>query len=329
VLLTCVGQPISTTQLLDLIWDDDVPASGLNIIQKYVGALRRLLEPSLPARGSGSYLLRQANGYRFDPAPGMLDLVDFREIVTTAQEGVGERALESYLEALDLWRGPAGEGLSHGTRVTPIFAALNGEFLDTCVAATEIAVTLDQPGRMLTHLQRAASTAPFHEPVQASLITALAAAGQQVEALSVFGTVRARLAEELGISPGPALQAAHQRVLNPVRPTRAVPDPDDDEDAEPADGPVGRVDELRILRQGLESAFAGGLGFVLVEGEPGVGKSRLLEETSTIAGRRGALTVWGRCLEGDGTPTMWPWVQAIGTLLASLPSAERRPTARR
>ena len=324
VLLACAGQPISATQLLDLMWDDDVPASGLNIIQKYVGALRRLLEPSLPARGSGSYLLRHGTGYLFDPAPGLLDVVDFRELVTTAQERAGERALESYLAALDLWRGPAGEGLSHGTNVTPIFAALNGEFLDACVAAAEIAVALDQPRRILAHVQRAASMAPFHEPVQASLIAALAAAGQQAEALAVFGTVRARLAEELGVSPGPALRAAHQRVLNPARPTRAAPDPDDDEDPESLDGPVGRVDELRILRQGLESAFAGGLGFVLVEGEPGVGKSRLLEETTTIAGRRGALIVWGRCLEGDGTPTMWPWVQAVGTLLDSLNSAERQ-----
>ncbi len=42
---------------------------------------------------------------------------------------------------------------------------------------------------------------------------ALAASGQQAEALSVFETVRARLADELGIEPGPALREAHQQVL--------------------------------------------------------------------------------------------------------------------
>lgn len=51
------------------MWDDDVPASALNVIHKYVGTLRRLLEPEVPARGTGSYLHRRGNGYLFTMRP--------------------------------------------------------------------------------------------------------------------------------------------------------------------------------------------------------------------------------------------------------------------
>jgi DNA-binding SARP family transcriptional activator len=331
-LLASAGRPIGTTELINMIWDIDVPASALNIIQKYVGALRRVLEPAVAAREPGSYILRQDAGYVFDPTHGMVDVVEFRELVARAGRSAGEDALDLYVAALSLWRGPAGDGLSHGTSAAPIFAALDREFFGTCVAASEIAVSLGQPERLLTYLRLAASMAPFHEPVQASLIVALAAAGQQAEALSVFGAVRARLAEELGADTGPALRAAHRQVLSPVRRPGAVGETDDDENARQADGPVtasadrlvGRVEELRTLGQGVTSALAGGTGFVLVEGEPGMGKTRLLEEAATVAAQQDALIVWGRCLEGDGMPSMWPWVQAVGTLLDSVPPPARQ-----
>ncbi|MEV0344736.1 hypothetical protein AB0H88_03165 [Nonomuraea sp. NPDC050680] len=48
-----------------------------------------------------------------------------------------------------------------------------------------------------------------------------------------------------------------------------------------------------------------------------------MKEIAAEADGRGALVVWGRCLEGDGTPSMWPWVQAVGTILNALPAAAR------
>jgi len=309
VLLVSAGRPVTTSELIKLIWDDDAPASALNIIQKYVGELRRILEPSLPARGSGSYLRHHGGGYVFDATPGVLDLLDFRELARRARASAGAEALDCYTEALGLWQGPAGDGLT----TSPAFAGLDGEFFDACVAASEIAVPLGQPERLLPCLRLAASMAPLHEPVQASLILALAAAGQQAEALSVFEAVRARLAAELGVLPGPALQAAQHHVLRPnPGPNMA------------ADDLVGRVDEARIVRQSWESALSGGIGIVLVEGEPGVGKTRLIEETTRPAERRDALVVWGRCLEGDGAPSMWPWAEVITALLGSLPPVARR-----
>ncbi|MEV5503687.1 BTAD domain-containing putative transcriptional regulator [Nonomuraea fuscirosea] len=341
LLLAREGRLVSMGELVDLIWDDDAPASAVNVIHKYVGALRRLLEPALPIRGTGSYLRRRNNGYLFVAGTGMLDLTVFHERAHAGEAALTEQrreaALDCYVEAMGLWQGSAGEGLAYGPAAMPIFAGLDSEFLSTCTAAAELAVSLGRPERVLAPLQLAASMSPLHEPVHASLISTLGAAGQQAQALSLYQTVRNRLAEELGIDPGPALRTAHQHILNEtvapesVRMTDGQPagqppaswQPAAAPGTQPATGLVGRTEELAVLRRATESALAGGSGLVVVDGEPGVGKTRLLEEIAAEAEARGALVVWGRCLEGDGTPSMWPWVQAVGTVLNALPATAR------
>jgi DNA-binding SARP family transcriptional activator/tetratricopeptide (TPR) repeat protein len=314
LLLARVGRPVSTSELVDLMWGEDAPASAVNVVQKYVGTLRRLLEPALPVRGTGAYLFRRGNGYLFEPGPGMLDLAVFRGLVRAAvAEPRAEAALGRYVEALALWRGPAGAGFAYGPDAVPIFAGLNGEFLAACEAAAELAVSLGRPEQVLPPLELAAEMAPLHEPVQAGLVSVLAAAGQQARALAVFRSVRMRLSEELGIDPGPALEDAHRRVMNQA--STAEPEAVD----HPATGGlVGRAEELSVLRQVVAPALAGGAALGVVEGEPGVGKTRLLEEVAAEAARSGAFVVWTSCIEGEGTPSMWPWVQAIGAVLQGM-----------
>lgn len=327
LLLARVDRPTSTSELIDLIWGDDVPASALNVVQKYVGALRRLLEPAIPARDTGSYLRRRGNAYLFTAAAGTLDLVTFRELVDTARGAQAEQrhdaALDHYVEALGLWRGPAGNGIADGTTAMPVFAALDDEFCDACVAAAELAVSLRQPERVLPALQLAASVALLHEPVQAALVDVLGAAGRQAEALSVFRTVRERLADELGIDPGPTLRDAYRRVL--TQPSTAPLPAETGEGVRAAvvGDLVGRTEELAVLRRTVEGALAGRTAIGVVEGEPGVGKTRLLEAAAAEADRRGALVVWGRCLEGDGIPSLWPWEQVLGAVIDSLPAPSR------
>ncbi len=317
LLLAREGRPISTAELVHLLWGEEAPASALNVMHKYIGALRRLLEPALSVRETGSHLLRRGNGYLFTAGAAELDLVSFRKFVAGADAAVLERghetALDHYVDALGLWNGPAGDGLAQGPAAMSIFAGLNDEFFDACTSAAELATALGRPQRVLAPLHLAATIAPLHEPVQAGLITILSAAGRQVEALSVFRTVRSRLAEDLGLDPGQALEAAHRRVLSQTSTF---------EDTEAVnDGLVGRAEELAVLRQAVDAAFTGRPALALVEGEPGVGKTRLLQETTAEADRRKALVVWGSCLQGEGTPSMWPWMQVVGSILATLPAA--------
>ncbi|MET7426874.1 BTAD domain-containing putative transcriptional regulator [Dactylosporangium sp. NPDC005555] len=322
LLLARVGHPVTTSELIGLIWGEDAPASALNVIQKYIGALRRLLEPEVPARETGSYLHRRGNAYLFTTGPGTLDLLAFRERVGAAETALAqrhrERALEQYVDALGLWQGPVADGFTHETAAMAVFAALDDEFHTACTTAAGLAVSLGRPELVLPALHLATRTAPFHEPVQAGLVSTLSAAGRQAEAFSAYRTFRDRLADELGIDPGPALQTAYLRALTQTRAT-----PPDDSDGTARKGLVGRAEELAVLRQAVQAALTGGTGLAIVEGEPGVGKTRLVQEAAAEAGRRGARVVWASCLEGDGTPAMWPWEQAITAVVDSLPAPAR------
>ncbi|MFF5364746.1 BTAD domain-containing putative transcriptional regulator [Streptomyces scabiei] len=324
LLLARTGRPTSTSELIDLVWGDGAPSSAMNILQKYIGALRRLLEPQLPVRETGSYLHRRGSSYLFAAGSATLDLVAFRERVDAARAALTrhdrEVALDHYVGALGLWRGPAGDGIAEGTLAATVFAALDNEFYDACTAAAELAVSLGRPERVLAALQLAASMAPFNEPVLAALVGVLGAAGRQAEALSVFRQVRDRLADELGIDPGPALEEAQRRIL--TQPPASPPTREADEEVgrTTAATLIGRAEELATLRRIVERALSGDTAIGIVEGEPGAGKTRLLEEAAAVAGRLGALTVWGSCLEGDGTPAMWPWEQALSQVVRSLPA---------
>ncbi|WP_438302609.1 BTAD domain-containing putative transcriptional regulator [Streptomyces sp. HUAS TT11] len=324
VLLARAGKPISTSELIDLVWAEDVPASAVNILQKYIGALRRLFEPLRPVREAGSFLHRRGNSYLFAAGPATLDLVAFRELVDAARAALTQHdhdvALDRYVGALGLWHGSAGDGIAEGTTATTVFAALDNEFYDACTAAAELAVSLGRPERVLAALQLAASMAPFNEPVQAALVGVLGATGRQAEALSVFRQARDRLADELGIDPGPALEDAQRRILTQPRASPLVREAREEVGRTTAATLIGRTEELATLRGMVERALAGDTAIGIVEGEPGAGKTRLLEEAAAVAGRLGALTVWGSCLEGDGTPAMWPWEQALSQVVDSLPA---------
>ena len=80
----------------------------------------------------------------------------------------------------------------------------------------------------------------------------------------------------------------------------------------PAAAPwYGRDEELRRLLGIYDSAAAGAGGVVTVVGEPGIGKTRLLQELAAAARRRGGLVLSGRCLEGGWVPPYQAFVEAI------------------
>jgi class 3 adenylate cyclase len=79
----------------------------------------------------------------------------------------------------------------------------------------------------------------------------------------------------------------------------------------PAHEFIGRARELDELRATLEEA-ASGLGrLVLVTGEPGIGKTRLIQELGRTASEQGWRLLAGRCWEEGGAPAYWPWIQLI------------------
>jgi DNA-binding SARP family transcriptional activator len=92
---------------------------------------------------------------------------------------------------------------------------------------------------------------------------------------------------------------------------------------------VGRVAELAELRACVDEATAASRA-VVVEGEPGIGKTRLVEEAAAYAAARGATVLWGRAFEGGAAPAYWPWLPPLRALTATLPpELEVSPEIRR
>jgi DNA-binding winged helix-turn-helix (wHTH) protein/tetratricopeptide (TPR) repeat protein len=92
---------------------------------------------------------------------------------------------------------------------------------------------------------------------------------------------------------------------------------------EPAPGPqrpfVGREDAMQRLRVALAEARGALTRVALLVGEPGIGKTRTLEELVHEASRAGVEVLIGRCYEGEGAPAYWPFVQVLRAACAELP----------
>ncbi|HET7487534.1 MAG TPA: AAA family ATPase [Acidimicrobiales bacterium] len=80
------------------------------------------------------------------------------------------------------------------------------------------------------------------------------------------------------------------------------------------DGLLGRRREVEALGEWLDGARSGAGRLVLCAGEPGIGKTRLAQETAGIALAGGTTVAWGRCVEAEGSPAFWPWRQVLRSL---------------
>jgi hypothetical protein len=87
---------------------------------------------------------------------------------------------------------------------------------------------------------------------------------------------------------------------------------------------VGRERELERLRGAFDDAFAGRGSVVMLVGEPGIGKTRAVEEVETYARMRHAKVLWGRAHESSGAPPYWPWVLVARAYRDQTPDEVRR-----
>jgi transcriptional regulator with XRE-family HTH domain len=87
---------------------------------------------------------------------------------------------------------------------------------------------------------------------------------------------------------------------------------------------VGRNAELEHMGRLLDAACRGSGGVCLLEGEPGVGKTRLAAEAESLAAARSmrALSAW--CHDGEGAPSYWPWIQLLRACARDVPADRLR-----
>ncbi|HYF28622.1 MAG TPA: BREX system ATP-binding domain-containing protein, partial [Baekduia sp.] len=77
---------------------------------------------------------------------------------------------------------------------------------------------------------------------------------------------------------------------------------------------LGREAERDVLLEALDDVRDGHGRLVLVSGEPGIGKTTLVDAFAGTAQERGAVVVWGRCWDAGGAPALWPWQQVVRRL---------------
>jgi DNA-binding SARP family transcriptional activator len=154
---------------------------------------------------------------------------------------------------------------------------------------------------------------PLNEAAHADLVRQLAAAGDRASALIAGREVTARLREELGVRPGPMLRAALAEARGgPSAPAFVA-------------GPVtgrpmfGRAAELRTLMSAWTAARAGHGRVVLVTGEAGIGKTRLVAELARRADNAGARIAVGAGVDVGGEAPLAVWQELVAQLARTVP----------
>ncbi|MET8771964.1 BTAD domain-containing putative transcriptional regulator [Streptomyces sp. NPDC004658] len=217
LLLLRAGQPVPMSEIVDVLWGPASPPTAVNVVRRHVGSLRRLLEPGLPARATGLRLVRGAGGYRLVTDGDEVDLVRFRDLREEARRAVAEgasgRAVELLGRALALWVGPVASGVAPDVRERLGADGLERERLAALREAADAALQAGVPDAVLARLREAAAAHPLDEPLLARLVLVLAATGRRAEALALYRHTHRRLADELGIDPGPELHEAHRTAL--------------------------------------------------------------------------------------------------------------------
>jgi DNA-binding SARP family transcriptional activator/tetratricopeptide (TPR) repeat protein len=211
-LATDAGRVVGMDTLVDRVWGQRTPADPRPTLYVYIARIRRALRE---AAGGRQRVHRRSGGYLLDVDPSIVDANRFRGLVDQAR-GSGaladaERAA-MLREALALWRGEALAGLP-GDWAARVRDGWRRQRLDAVVAWAAAERAAGDPVAPLGPLADLVDEHPMDESLVAALMRALWAAGRQAEALRRYATLRARLADELGVDPATDLRRLHEAML--------------------------------------------------------------------------------------------------------------------
>ncbi|MGW1373793.1 AfsR/SARP family transcriptional regulator [Streptomyces sp. NPDC002446] len=211
-LLAHRGRPVSAARLVEHLWGPRPPANPTASLQSKVSQLRRALDTAEP--GARKLVTATPPGYRLDIAADALDAGRFTALTARAHAAATARERAGLLgAALELWHGPAFAGFADDDLVRPVAKSLEEQRLTALEERAAARLELGEHAALAGELAGLVARHPLRERLRALQLTALYRAGRQSEALAAYGTVRALLAEELGVDPGPELAAVHQAIL--------------------------------------------------------------------------------------------------------------------
>lgn len=339
-----VGRPVAWEPLATDVWGDTLASGWRRNLSVTVSRLRRRLEGAAGDAGR-VLILTVADGYQMDVHPDQVDAARFERLVTGGRDllldgRLGE-AGEVLVEALHLWRGEplpeiadARTGQSESARLIELHEMAIDVWNDATLAAGDHDAIV---GRLEVGLR----DAPLRERRWAQLMLALYRAGRQSEALRAFQRARQVLGEQLGLEPGPELcrmEAAILRHDQALEHTGVGPSDEPHERAVAAPSSIGPLEwvdrqmEIPLVgRQAERERLLGHWehltqirkgGVVFIEGDAGVGKTRLAAEIASALGAEGTRVFAGRCAPGAGLSALVPATAATGV---ARPEGELRP----
>jgi tetratricopeptide (TPR) repeat protein len=203
---------------------------------------------------------------------------------------------DAYLSAgsaLRCWRGPLLANLDARARQHPAAVAVSAERVTVALTYADAALALGHHAAAVQELRPVADAELLDERLHARLLLALAGSGRQTAAIRLFGEVRDRLGEQLGVEPDAELRDAYLRILRGQVPgtRRESPPPSTVREVTagaryptpaqlPADvaGFTGRARQLDLLDGMIfpaDSEHAAPGVLVLLSGMAGVGKTAL------------------------------------------------------
>ncbi|MFG1649452.1 BTAD domain-containing putative transcriptional regulator [Micromonospora sp. NPDC049275] len=265
-LLTNRNQVVSADRLIDDLWGDDSPANPAGALQVRVSQLRKALNDAEP--GARDLVESRAPGYLL--RAGTVDADRFAELARHTD-------VDRLTEALALWRGEAYADVADAEFVRAEATRLAEQRLAVHERLAEARVARGEHDLVAADLAELVTRHPLREGLRAVQLRALYAAGRQSEALDSYADLRDRLADELGLDPGPELVALHRRILEQDAGLSAPPKAAIIRNSLPAqlDELVGRAEALTELRALLPAQR-----LVTLIGPGGVGKTRLATETA-------------------------------------------------
>jgi len=285
-------QPVTRTRLIALLWAESEEQEGRNSLSTALSRLRRSL-PSVP-------IVSVADSLVWRPDPPSVAWVDIAAFAEWTRPGASRQDLH---RAVELWRGPLLEGFDVRDAaewdewLTLERSVWQQRMLDTLERVVEAdAAEQDWPAA-LAYARRALAIDPLQERFHRLVMRVYEQTGDRAAALKHYRAAARTLASELGVEPDPITQRLYLAMLEaPGQPFSHGPHARTADDhrrdtagfastgserlsaRRPAFPIVGRQAPLAHLLAASEEAAAGRGRLIAVEGEEGIGKSRLVEE---------------------------------------------------
>ena len=289
ILLAARGSPVPVDRIAEMLWPDRVPGNFAASIQTFVSTLRRHL--CADQRCARALVVTERGAYRFAVEEASVDIDRFDELLARAGRVATDAARRALIDALSLATAEVLEDEPYADWACELRGTYRGRVIGANLEAADAALISRDFKAGLSHAQAAARLDRFSERAHRTEMLALYAMGRANEALEAYRRVRSLLVSELGLEPNAETRSLEAAILRQDDLSSLLPRPSREMQLRSSGQPwllfLGRKAELAALDEILGSALDGEFALVLVEGEAGIGKSRLLDEfASTLDGVR-------------------------------------------